>query len=503
MPEVSGGGAPDFIEEPFMERLLERGQREQARQQAAARTYRRPQAFPIDAPGRAQAAFKRAAQFLALDAGLPHHPLRLRTLADALQRHGAPPIKGPGSASPLLLCDASGEPHLSFLPVRDAASAAGRASMAATLDDSLRADQSLSVGIDRAVLHDLHGLGTGLLTRATGATSAKELQALALGRLFTNDWAAGWQQARGGDGQPSWHLGACAPFPDHKALRGSLEAMQDFRGPAPLFDTPVDAGPPWDDAMDPALADQVRGLDLDSLAWTMALERRALRKNPAAIPPGAEDIRSAIASIRVVRALIEESPTLTLRQLLERFPHRLDGGDIGSSAIQTHKPVMSVAPSPVPRFSPVLQPSPVLAFPRGTPPAPRLIDDTELSAILRAAAPFSPFRRRDRELAPRLRDAIALRLMKPGPEKERAAGTLLKDSYRALQRIQADGDRRASGHWERSHATDARATILLRLIADTEHRIEQLTSHGATGTAETSVAGRSWFPWRRGAQRQA
>lgn len=503
MPEVSDQGSPDFFDDPFMERLIERRQSEHARAQTAARMYRRSQAFQTAGPGQEQRAFKRAAQFLALDTELPHHELRLRTLADALQRHGASPIMGPGRASPLLLCDASGEPHLSFLPLHDAASAAGRASMAASLNDTLRADQSLSVGIDRAVLHDMHGLGKGLLTRTTGARSAKELQAAALGRLFTNDCEAGWQQAPGGDGLPSWHLGACAPFPDHKALRGSLEAMQDLRGPAPLFDIPADAGPAWDDALDPTLACQVRGLDLDSLAWTMALERQAQRKNPAATPPGAEAIRSAIASIRVVRALIDEAPTLTLRQLLERVPHRLDGGDIGSSAARTRKPVVSVAPSPVPKFSRFLQPSPVLAFPAGTPTPPSLIDDTELSALLRAAAPFSPFRRRDRELAPRLREAIALRLMKPGPKKERATSTLLKDSYRALQRIQAEGDRRASGHWERSQATDARATILLRLIADTEHRFEQLRSDSATYTAEASMPGRSWFPWRRGAQRQA
>ncbi|HEY1397191.1 hypothetical protein [Roseateles sp.] len=452
----------------------------------------------VDGPGQKQQAFKLAAQFLAGDSGLPRHEMRLTTLADALRRHGSSLTRVSGSSSLHLLCDPSGEPHLSFVPVDGPAlaAAAGRASMAAALNDTLRADQSLSVGIDRAVLHDLQDLGTGLLTRTSGARSAQALQALALGRLFTNDWQAGWQQAPGSDDHPSWHLGACAPFPEQAALRKSLEDMHDFRGLAPLFDIPAEAGPAWDDAMDSALAGKVRGLDVDGLQWTMTLAREAQPKNPVATLPSAETILSAIASIRAVRTLIDEEPTLTLRQLLERFPHRLDVLD-EYQAVRHRDAAQQTEPEParVERSPQISVPRPRRADP------PQFISDADLASWRRRYATFNPFKRMDRTIASLLRDAIGLRSKKEGPQRERAAETLRCAAIHAANTLSKglEGLRRADPR--RIEADNKRLKTLWHLITDTENRYQLAPPD--LPSEPVKPAGRSWLPWRRRTQGQA
>jgi len=488
---------PDqFNDDPFAERLLARRERMRARASTQLRRYWAGRRTSLDGPAQHERAFDSAARIVGGGPELPGYEHRLGLLADKL------PVRRPSVSNPQanpdarLLCDTQGRPVLAFSPVRQAASARARGWMAAALDEALQADQELSLGIDRPVLHELPDLGMGLLTPARGAASVTALQRLALSRVFTNDWQARWQKAPDQAGGESWYLGGCAPFPERAARAEALTDMQHLRGVAPLFEVPQHAGSAWDAPLDPALAAKVQALDLDSLQWTMALERKNQCQDPVATPPSADAIRSSIASIQVVRTLIEEEPTLTLRQLLARFPHRLDvpkehWADSHRDAAQQTEPapesqrvdkaVQTSAPQP----------------PRADPP--QFISDADLSSWLRHYAPFNPFKRKDRTIAPLLRDAIGLRLKKDSDKRKPAAEKLRRSALNAVGTL----SRRLEGldNPDARRIAQARLDTVWHLITDTENRYGLAPVDLLSEPAKP--AGRSWFPWRRRTQAQS
>lgn len=533
----------EFNEEPFTERLLARRERMRARASTQLRSYWAGRRTSLDGPGQRERAFDSAARIMGSGPDLPDYELRLRLLADELPVRRSSVSTAQANPDARLLCDTQGRPILAFAPVGQAASAWGRGSMAAVLDEALQADQGLSLGINRPVLHQLPNHGMGLLTPARGAASVKALQTLALSRVFTNDWQARWQEAPGQAGGKSWYLAGCAPFPERAARAEALADMQEFRGIAPLFEVPPDAGSAWDCPLDPALAAKVQALDLDSLQWMMEIERKNQCKAPDATPPSAETILGSIASIRVVRTLIEEEPTLTLRQLLARFPHRLDVPD-EHRAVGHRDAAQQTGPAPVGRPAPQRATGEHLAHERllqdlrdcvdglqkEDPVAPALpsnapalepdamgsdlrIDDTELSELLRQAAPstrfkwlgplsrFLPSPGGDHVLAPLLRQAFALRSRRGGAKTRLAALKLRDAAEGALRRTVAKTERSTPDRQDLLQAVNHRVATLSRLIVDTESR------HGIPALSpdeiESPPSGRSWRPWRRGAQRKA
>lgn len=489
----------------------------------AARVYRRDQAAIAEGPQRCARRFDVAAHFLQRGPELPHPALRHRALADALVRSGSV-VPMPGRPDIRLLCDLEGQPLLAFLPSPGPGSAI-RASLVATLEERLRVDHGLSLGIGRPVSHALPGMGDGhliampapLSLRQQQAISAqrngeigaaamfdlalreavrdmppRELQTLALRRLFTNDWQAGWDRL-----VVDVH-GRCCPldfettFPDHASLLLSLSAMQRLNGLAPVFRIPEDAGPAWDAPLDPTLVDKLRRIDPHALQsdWTRQLTRELTRRSgssPDSHAPLAsarvaqEATRRSVDGLRVVQTLIAEDPVLSLRRLLERFPHRLTWLDERPAARQRDPLVAS-------------EPQARRADP------PQFISDADLSSWLRHYAPFNPFKRRDRTIAPLLRDAIGLRLKTDGPQRQRAAEKLRRAAIHAANTLSRGLEGLRSADARRIEADNKRLETLWHLITDTENRY-QLAPPDLL-SEPVKPAGRSWLPWRRRTQAQ-
>lgn len=302
-------------------------------------------------------------------ADAPDFDGRLRALADDWSRTSAV-VPAPGRPHVLLLCDADGQPGIAFRPTEDDASVL-RERMAATLDDLLRSSVGLSLDLPRPVAHELASRGPGVLTAAPGPLppalriayealhrpgaggaaqlqqAAREamdglapaaLQQIALTRLFTDNWQAGWDGLLVDVDGRCWHLDGAETFPEDDGIVWLLDEIQAGGARAALFSPPpVDrSSTAWDAPLDAALVAKVRDIDTDDLTWCLCMT--ALRPWPAtgSVAPEADHegapraaaisdaLFRPIDAIDAVQTLIAEDPSLSLRQLLARYPEVLD-----------------------------------------------------------------------------------------------------------------------------------------------------------------------------------
>lgn len=141
-----------------------------------------------------------------------------------------------------------------------------------------------------------------------------------------------------------------------------------------------------------------------------------------------------------------------------------------------------------------LSTGPARAPAASTPVSRARIDGWELSDMLRQASPFSPFKPRDKVLAPLLRDAVALRTMKEGRRRDLAAARLRASLTEALFRTDGprvvDGPRRAER--QPRLVGERRREVLLLLISDTDDRYKP--SIAAFQPPQTTRRPWSWFP---------
>ncbi|ANH67545.1 hypothetical protein [Mitsuaria sp. 7] len=530
---------PDcYHEEPFVANLLARHASGRNRTAQQIRDYRARTADSVNGRDPAAQHFDAGVDFLAVGPEYPAYKRRLRTLHVLGDKF--PRVSSPSDPRTALLCDRLGQPRLAFHPATDGGTAL-RESMASAFDTALSSRYGLSLGIGLPVPHPVARGGAGTLSLAPGrfpeplpgafstyrqrgaeaepgvrqairqrlqTVSAQALQSTALSRLFTNRWQGEWERQLFDAQGRCWHLDAGASFPEDDVLGPALDGMSNDGRLAPLFRVPDDAGAAWDAPFDPDLAEKVLSIDTHALRWPLELELdRVLKAGVPSAPGNAHlaakllsrtAVRRSFDAIDAVQSLLMRNPVMSLRELLSQYPARIRDwiDDEPSAALPL--------PRQPPRKPPRTPITPPAVRPQSTAAAPTaefLITNAELSERLQKASPFSPFKRRDRALAPLLRDAIALRQMKDGPKRLRAAGKLRDGAVAAIQRISSKLERGGPVAQSDIDAANGRLATLFRLIHDTESR------HGLPALAERietpTQRGRSWLPWRRGTKRQA
>ncbi|WP_431045947.1 hypothetical protein [Roseateles sp. L2-2] len=380
--------------------------------------------------------------------------------------------------------------------------AAVRASMAHCLEDFLEADWGVRLRAGES----------------PGPGKPDPMQARALARLFTNRWET---PCPGG-------VDATSAFPENDALQPLLLRIDDMRTPPDLFLAAARGGGGWERPLDPTLVDRILRIAPHALMASLdrALDwhrwpRAGHGDRQAGLSRGA--VYRSVDTIRTFQNVLQAHPRATLRELFERFSNhvtiwlshlRPDGLDAVQTVPRGHRQ-SEMRTTVLPPTSPATlacppavsgRSRPVAASPRQPDPPcradpPATIADNELSAWLRHYAPFNPFKRRDRTVAPLLRDAIALRLRASGPLRRRAAEKLLRATVEAAEKISRGLERLGKDDARRVEADNGRLKTLWRLIEDTRNRYDLPLPE--LPPASATVTRRSWLPWRRRAQRQA
>ncbi|OWQ48052.1 hypothetical protein CDL60_05545 [Roseateles noduli] len=371
-----------------------------------------------------------------------------------------------------------------------------RASMARCLEEFLEA-----------------GWGVRLRAGASpGAWPPGPMQARALSRLFTNRW--GTPCPGGVDATPA--------FPEDDALQPLLLRIDDMRTPPDLFLAAARGGGGWEQPLDPTLVDGILRIaphvlvaSLDTALGWHRWPRADQGDRQAGLSRDA--IYRSVDTISTFQNVLRAHPRATMQDLFERFsnhvtiwlsPRRPDGPDAVQTVPRAHcqsemrtTVLPPTPPATVVGATAASRPSrPVAAPPRRADP-PAYVADNELSAWLRHYAPFNPFKRRDRTVAPLLRDAIGLRLRASGPLRRRAAEKLLRTTVEAADTISRGLERPGKDDARRVEADNERLKTLWRLIEDTRNRYDLPLPE--LPPASATVTRRSWLPGRRRAQRQA
>ncbi|OWQ92212.1 hypothetical protein CDN99_07680 [Roseateles aquatilis] len=298
-----------------------------------------PEAMRIDAPYRAQA--------------VGSHAL-------AMSREFAS-IRLPIGSTVTLICDASGQPIYARRAASDAS--IDRDLLGDALLHQLEQQTRLAFGRTDLTLHGHPTEGLALLSpvpalapafrvaitrlgkgdtnaqsllreaslAALSTAPASTLQRAALCRLFSLDFTSRWQdQIQQADGH-FWPLNADRGFPEARSLEPSLDALQ--RGDLPaLFYLPCSEK--WDEPIDAATASALARVDVETLRetllsfhpWWIADLRNPEIDESAPAPCHAiskDAVLQVVASVGLVRQLLREAPTQSMRQLLRAYTARI------------------------------------------------------------------------------------------------------------------------------------------------------------------------------------